>query len=107
MPQIMFDPTKCIGCGACAEVCQKHVNDSGTHRFLRDLCKGCGKCAEECYGGGQMAQITTANLDDLLDAKVHPERHGDLIVRVGGFSSQFVILRETVQDEIISRYAQA
>jgi len=54
--------------------------------------------------GGQLAQITTANLDDLLDAKEHPERHGDLIVRVGGFSIQFVQLSEAVQDEIISRY---
>lgn len=54
--------------------------------------------------GGQMAQVTTANLEDLLDAKVHPERHGDLIVRVGGFSIQFVQLDETVQNEIISRY---
>ena len=54
--------------------------------------------------GGQLAQITTANLDDLLDAKVHPERHGDLLVRVGGFSIQFVQLSPAVQDEIISRY---
>ena len=55
--------------------------------------------------GGQMAQITTANLEDLIDAKAHPERHGDLIVRVGGYSIQFVQLGESTQDEIISRYA--
>ncbi len=55
--------------------------------------------------GGQMAQITTANLEDLLDAKVHPERHGNLIVRIGGFSIQFVQLGEAAQDEIISRYS--
>ena len=54
--------------------------------------------------GGQLAQVTTANLEDLKDAKCHPERHGNLIVRVGGFSIQFVQLTETVQDEIISRY---
>ena len=55
--------------------------------------------------GGQMAQVTSANLDELLDAQVHPERHGDLIVRVGGFSIQFVQLDERAQKEIISRYA--
>ncbi|MCI9141369.1 MAG: hypothetical protein HFH87_01950 [Lachnospiraceae bacterium] len=54
--------------------------------------------------GGQMAQITTANLEDLLDAREHPERHGDLIVRIGGFSVQFVQLDESAQNEIISRY---
>ena len=55
--------------------------------------------------GGQMAQITTANLEDLKDAQIHPERHGNLIVRVGGFSIEFVQLDRRAQDEIISRYA--
>lgn len=54
--------------------------------------------------GGCMAQINTANKDDLLDAKIHPERHGDLTVRVGGYSIQFVQLNSVAQDEIISRY---
>ena len=54
--------------------------------------------------GGQMAQITTANLEDLLDAQEHPERHGDLIVRIGGFSIHFVQLDRGSQDEVISRY---
>ena len=54
--------------------------------------------------GGQLAQITTADLEDLHDAKLHPERHGNLIVRVGGFSTQFVQLSEDLQDEIIARY---
>ena len=51
-----------------------------------------------------MDQITTANLEDLIDAKAHPERHGDLIVRVGGYSIQFVQLSSSAQNEIISRY---
>jgi len=57
--------------------------------------------------GGQMAQITTANVEDLLDAREHPERHGDLIVRIGGFSIQFVQLGSDAQKEIISRYDSA
>lgn len=55
--------------------------------------------------GGQMAQITTANLEDLKDAQIHPERHGNLIVRIGGFSIEFVQLDRRAQDEVISRYA--
>ena len=56
--------------------------------------------------GGQLAQITSADLEDLHDAKRHPERHGDLIVRVGGFSTRFVQLSDELQDEIISRYVR-
>jgi len=55
--------------------------------------------------GGQMAQITTASREEMLDAKVHPERHGNLIVRIGGFSIRFIELNDKAQDEIIARYA--
>lgn len=55
--------------------------------------------------GGQMAQITTADLDRMRDAQIHPENYGNLIVRVGGFSTEFVNLCKEDQDEIISRYA--
>ena len=54
--------------------------------------------------GGQMAQITTANIEDLKDAKIHPERHANLFVRIGGFSIQFIQLGPETQDEVISRY---
>ena len=57
-------------------------------------------------GGVQMAQINAACLEDLLDAREHPERHGDLIVRVGGYSMQFVQLNKKAQNEIISRYSE-
>jgi len=55
--------------------------------------------------GGQLAQITTASVEDMRDAKIHPENHGDLIVRIGGFSINFIELNNEQQDEIISRYA--
>ena len=55
--------------------------------------------------GGQLAQITTATLDEMKAAQVHPEEHEDLIVRVGGFSAKFVQLERRTQDEIIARYA--
>jgi len=54
--------------------------------------------------GGQLAQITTADLDAMKDAQEHPECHRDLIVRIGGFSIEFVQLTPEVQNEVISRY---
>ena len=55
--------------------------------------------------GGQLAQITTACVEDLIDAKEHPENHPDLIIRIGGFSIKFVELGDDEQDEVISRYS--
>jgi formate C-acetyltransferase len=39
----------------------------------------------------------------LKEAKVRPEKHRDLVVRVGGYSAYFVSLSPEVQDEIIQR----
>lgn len=57
--------------------------------------------------GGQMVQVTTASREDMLEAQRSPELHGDLIVRVGGFSTRFIELDETTQNEIIHRYGAA
>jgi formate C-acetyltransferase len=39
----------------------------------------------------------------LLDARAHPERHPELIVRLYGYSARFVNLTPEMQDEFISR----
>lgn len=54
-------------------------------------------------GGGQQISVTVVSRDELLDAKVHPERHRDLIVRVGGYSDYFVNLPPELQDNVIAR----
>ena len=44
--------------------------------------------------------------EEWLDAKMHPEKHRDLVVRVGGFSTYFVMLSPEIQDDIIYRSKQ-
>ncbi|MBR0400682.1 MAG: hypothetical protein IJH95_07725 [Mogibacterium sp.] len=53
--------------------------------------------------GGMEIQVSAVSRETLLDAQQHPERHGDLIVRVSGFSAYFTSLSETTQNEIIDR----
>ncbi|MDX9982209.1 MAG: pyruvate formate lyase family protein, partial [Lentisphaeria bacterium] len=53
--------------------------------------------------GVGMLQINCVNRDELIDARKHPERHQDLVVRVAGYSVRFVLLEPEWQDEIISR----
>lgn len=48
-------------------------------------------------------QFNVVTADTLRDAKIHPERHRDLIVRVAGYSDYFNDLTEELQDEIIRR----
>jgi len=55
--------------------------------------------------GGFQVQVNVLRREQLEEAKEHPERHSNLIVRVGGFSAYFVELDPGLQDEIIARTA--
>ncbi|MCO7124432.1 glycyl radical protein [Sporolactobacillus shoreicorticis] len=52
---------------------------------------------------GGHVQFNVIDKQTLLDAQAHPENHKDLIVRVAGYSAQFIALDKTVQDDIIAR----
>jgi formate C-acetyltransferase len=57
--------------------------------------------------GCQQMQLNTLNADILRDARRHPERHRDLIVRVWGWSGYFCELAPEYQDHIIARTMHA
>lgn len=57
--------------------------------------------------GGQIYQGNTSDVDVLREAQRHPEKHHDVIVRVGGFSAKFLGLSKELQNEIIARYRHA
>lgn len=53
--------------------------------------------------GGSQLQVNVVDPKTLQDAYDHPEKHRDLIVRVGGFSDNFVLLDRSMQTEILKR----
>jgi pyruvate-formate lyase len=54
--------------------------------------------------GCQQLQLNSLNLETLLDAKKHPEKYKNLIVRVWGWSGYFCELAPEYQDQIIARH---
>lgn len=58
-------------------------------------------------GKGQQLSINVVSTEELLDAQKHPEKYGNLIVRVGGYSAYFVRLPKELQENIIQRTVQA
>lgn len=48
-------------------------------------------------------QFNVVRKEDLLDAKVNPEQHRGLTVRVAGYTAYFVELADELQNEIIAR----
>jgi len=55
---------------------------------------------------GMHVQFNVIDRKTLLDAQQNPQQHQDLVVRVAGYSAQFVVLAKEVQDDIISRTEQ-
>jgi formate C-acetyltransferase len=54
--------------------------------------------------GAHLLQPNCNDVETLLDAQRHPERHLDLMVKVCGFSTRFVTLSPRFQQEIIDRH---
>lgn len=75
------------------------VGDEGVGR-MKDLIRSF------CDLGGQIMTITSANADVLKDAKVHPEKHKNLRVRMGGLSAYFIAMAPAQQDNIIKRFSK-
>ena len=53
--------------------------------------------------GGHQLQLNSINRERLLDAKAHPEKYPNLVVRVWGWSGYFNELDTVFQDHIIRR----
>ncbi|MCD8015434.1 MAG: formate C-acetyltransferase/glycerol dehydratase family glycyl radical enzyme [Lachnospiraceae bacterium] len=57
--------------------------------------------------GAFHVQFNTLSSKVLRDAQAHPENYRDLLVRVAGYSTQFVNLSKSLQDAIIARTEHA
>ncbi|HOF61773.1 MAG TPA: pyruvate formate lyase family protein [Candidatus Latescibacteria bacterium] len=53
--------------------------------------------------GGSVLQINVVDPSALADAREHPERHPDLVVRVSGYSAYFRTLSPDIQQEVVTR----
>ncbi|MCF8257604.1 MAG: hypothetical protein K9J06_08630 [Flavobacteriales bacterium] len=53
--------------------------------------------------GGMQIQLNVLDTDMLKDAKLHPEKYPNLLVRVSGYSAYFNDLSPAMKDEIIAR----
>jgi pyruvate-formate lyase len=56
-----------------------------------------------CETGGALVQFNIVSTDMLRDARKHPERYRDLLVRVATYSAYFVELGPELQEDIIAR----
>lgn len=53
--------------------------------------------------GGNQVQFNVLSSEQLRDAQKNPDKYRDLIVKVAGYSAQFISLDKKLQDQIIAR----
>jgi formate C-acetyltransferase len=53
--------------------------------------------------GGMQVQISCLSREDMLDAMEHPERHENLLVRIGGYSEYFNRLSAEHKETVLQR----
>lgn len=53
--------------------------------------------------GGMQLQVSVIRHEEMLAAQREPEKHGNLIVRIGGYSEYFTRLDRSLQDSVIAR----
>lgn len=53
--------------------------------------------------GGMQVQITSTSKEELMDAYENPDKHRDLIVRVGGYSDYFINLSPALRKAVVER----
>ncbi len=76
-----------------------------TPELLKDENRVKFKAALDTYfqEGGTQIMITAINQKDLEDALLNPDKHQNLLVRIGGYTTKFVALGEKLQQEVIQR----
>jgi len=55
---------------------------------------------------GMHVQFNVVSKEILLEAQKNPEKYKNLVVRVAGYSAQFITLDKSIQDDIINRTEQ-
>ena len=65
---LMFYPSKCIGCGKCFDTCPVHAHklENGVHIIDREICAKCGKCADICYAEALMMSGKEMTVEQIM-----------------------------------------
>ena len=87
-PEVLYYKVKCVGCGACAAVCEGHSVVDGKMVYDRKKCDD-RKCADVCFSGALEVCGKGYTVDDVLfevmqDADYYTQSGGGVTLSGGG-----------------------
>ena len=91
-PQLHVYAEKCVGCGACINVCPVSAlaldGEENLLRFDRSKCTACGRCAETCFSGALALSGSDVSVADIMKEisqdSVYYRRSGGGVTLTGG-----------------------
>lgn len=82
-PVLLHDAKKCVGCGACREVCSREAVSFAQGRAVvdRSRCRACGACDPVCPVGANALSAAEMEVEDVLSVVLRDRRYYE---RTGG-----------------------
>jgi pyruvate formate lyase activating enzyme len=67
-PEMQFFPERCIGCGACIEVCAYggQLLQGDVRIYARENCQMCGRCVDDCFADALELAGKTMTVDEVM-----------------------------------------
>lgn len=87
---MMHYSDRCIGCGACVEVCPvgAHSFENGVHRIQKEKCIHCFSCCNECYADALVCvgeeKETLSLMKEILNNREYFQQSGGGVTFSGG-----------------------